>query len=531
MASFLEKLQNYNDAAYPALWIQTYEESRIVAEIVKGMVRSPTQSDTGRKVYEWDSINGLTEKTDGRVKTFKDSDDVVKLFKIIHEECVNQATENIFILKDFHLQFEKPLKRVDYIRAFKNILPYLRARRNLLLFVSPVIKVPTELIKDIQLLDYKLPTEESINSKLNDIFGVVNDSKKAKDKFVLTSEVREAAVEAAKGMTAAEVENAFALAIVENKAFDMAFVKSVFGEKIQQVKKGGMLNHIDTDIAFDSVGGLDGIKAWIKTRKHAFSKEARDYNLPYPKGIGLAGVAGCGKTLISKAIANEFKFPLFQLDLGGLFSKYVGETEGNFIQMVKTVDSIGRCVILIDEIEKYLNSGATSGNGDSGTSSRSFGTLLSWLNDRTNPAFVVFTSNNHLALPPELVRKGRFDDIFWVDLPSVEERKDVFSVVIKKYGRDVKNFDIDELVVNSAEFTGSEIDNAFKAALFAAFAEDKEVSHKHVLKELVDTIPQSRTNSEHISAMRGKVEGLLRPASKNNPKLKSYMEEIRKVKA
>lgn len=531
MASFLEKLQNYNNAAYPALWIQTYEESRISTEIVAGMYRKPTASDPGCKVYEWDSMNGLTEKSEGKVKAFKESDDPMKLFKTIHEECVNQPSENIFILKDFHLQFEKPLKRIDYIRAFKNILPYLRARRNMILFVAPVIKIPTELVKDIQLLDYQLPTEVSINARLNDIFGVVNEGKKAKEKLELPENIRESAIEAAKGMTAAEVENAFALAIVENKSFDEPFVKSVFGEKIQQVKKGGMLNYLDTNISFDSVGGLDGIKSWVKTRKNAFSKEARDYNLPYPKGLGLAGIAGCGKTLISKAIANEFRFPLFQLDLGSLFSKFVGETEGNFIQMVKTVDSIGRCVILIDEIEKYLNSGATSGAGDSGTSSRSFGTLLSWLSDRTNPAFVIFTSNNHLALPIELIRKGRFDELFWIDLPANEERRDVFNVVIKKFKRNVKDFDLDELVLKSAEFTGAEIDNAFKDAMFTAFSENKEVTHKHVVKELEAVIPQAKTNSEAIGKMRDHVEGRLRPAAKQNEKLKSYMSEIRKVKA
>ena len=529
MASFVERLKHYNDAAYPALWIQTFEEARITKEITSGMFRKPTAGDPGCRVFQWDSQDGLTERTDGRVKEYKDTDDPIKLFKQIKALVANEPSVNIFILKDFHLQFTKPLKHIDYIRAFKNILEILKVHGNMVLITAPVVKIPTELQKDIQLIDYQLPNTESIATKLTEVANEVNQSRKGKDKIELDDSVKEASIEAAKGMTASEIENAFAFAIVENKAFNASFVKSVFNEKILQVKKGGMLNHIETDVSFDNVGGLDGIKRWVQTRKNAFSKEARDYGLPYPKGLGLAGIAGCGKTLISKAIANEFRFPLFQLDLGGLFSKYVGETEGNFIQMTKTVDSIGRCVILIDEIEKYLNVSATSGAGDSGTSSRSFGTLLSWLSDRNNPAFVIFTSNNHLALPVELIRKGRFDELFWIDLPDERERRDVINVVINKFKRNVSKFDINELVRRTADFTGAEIDNVFKDAMFAAFSEGKEVDQSYLVKEIMALTPQSKINAEAIEAMRARVEGRLKPAVFNTS-AKSYLTEVRKSK-
>ena len=529
MASFIDKLTHYNNAAYPALWIQTFEEGRVSKEIVANMSRKASANDPGCKVYEWDSLTGLTDKSATGAKTgFKDSEDPLKLFDAIKKISETDAAEHLYILKDFHLQFDVPLRRIQYIRAFKNILSLMKSRRSTILFLGPVVKIPTELSKEIQLLDYSLPDEANINTRLDHIFNVVNDSKKAKDKLDLPNDVRDLAIDAAKGMTEAEVENAFALAIVENKQFNMPFVKSVFGEKIQQIKKGGMLNHIESNVSFDNVGGLDGIKDWIKTRKNAFSKEAREYGLPFPKGLVLAGIAGCGKTLISRAIANEFNFPLFQLDVGSLFSKYVGETEGNFIQMVKTVDSIGRCVLLIDEVEKYMNSGATSGSGDSGTSSRSFGTLLSWLSDRSSPAFVVCTSNNHTILPPELTRKGRFDELFWIDLPSPTERRDVLNVVIKKYKRDAKKFDIDELIVHTDGYSGAEIDNAFKDAMFNAFSVKEEVSQKHVLKELSATQPLSKSNADALEAMRLKSKGKLRDASQ--AKLLTYAE-MRSVKA
>lgn len=525
--SFINKLKHYNDAGYVALWIQTFEEERVSKDIAKGMYRKPVGKDAGCKVYTWDSLNGLCGRSDDQVTVIKNTEEPLAMFTEIAKLTKN-GSENIFILKDFHLQFSKPIKQIDYIRAFKNLTGPLKSSRSTILFISPKVQIPLEVSKEIQLMDYSLPNDLEIEARLNDIHNIVNAGKKGKDAWVISEEIREGAINSAKGMTDSEVENAFALAIVENRAFNDGFVKSVFGEKIQQIKKGGMLNHIDTNIDFNNVGGLDGIKDWVRTRKNAFTKEARAYGLPFPKGLGLAGIAGCGKTLISKAIANEFKFPLYQLDLGSLFSKYVGETEGNFIQMTKTVDSIGRCVILIDEIEKYLNSGATSGAGDSGTSSRSFGTLLSWLSDRNNPAFVIFTSNNHLALPVELIRKGRFDELFWIDLPDNAERKDVLNVVIKRYNRDPKKFDIEQLVLESNEFTGAEIDNAFKDAMFAAFSDGKEVDQTYFVKELKAVNPQAKINEAAIEAMRAKVEGRLRRAA--NPKLPSYMAEVRKVK-
>lgn len=534
--SFIKKLQNYINAAYPALWIQTFEEVRIVKELTEGLTRKPSAADPGCHVYEWDCLNGLVLKSEGKTKTFKDSHDPLVLFRTIEDLAKTEPTENLFILKDAHSTFAAPLKGTSYVRAFKNIITTLKSKRNVVTFVSPVIKIPIELQKDIQMVDYLLPDEATITTKLNNIVETVNHEKKAKDRLTIEQDIKEASIEAAKGMTETEVESAFALAIVENKSFNTAFVKSVFTEKTQQVKKGGLLTHIESNLNFDNVGGLDGVKKWIKARKHGFSQRARDYKLPFPKGVGLAGIPGCGKTLISKGIANEFSVPLFQLDLGGLFSKYVGETENNFIQMTKTVDAVGRCVILIDEIEKYLNNGATSGSGDSGTSSRSFGTLLSWLNDRTNPAFIVYTTNNHLILPDALIRKGRFDDLFWVDLPSEEERSDILKVVIKKYGRLVKDFKIPELVAASDEFSGAEIDNAFKDAMFAAFSDDKEIDNGHVVREFAAVVPQAKINEESITKMRNAVEGRLRLASgalfkSSTTVVDSTPTAIRKVRA
>lgn len=529
--SFTTKLQHYINAAYPALWVQTFEEVRICKEITQGLARAATSGDPGCAVYEWDCLNGLTSRVNGKVKSFKQTQDPIILFQQIQELSQSEASENVFILKDAHSTFAAPLKGTNYVRAFKNIIQYLKSRRNCVVFVSPVVKIPVELQKDVQIIDYSLPDAASILEKFENIFETINKGKKGKERWTVEDDIKEAAIEAAKGMTETEIESAFALAIVETRAFDKNFVKHVFLEKTQQVKKAGLLTHIESDISFDDVGGLDGVKKWIKERKHGFSQRARDYKLPFPKGMGLAGIPGCGKSLISKGIAAEFGVPLYQLDLGGLFSKYVGETENNFITMTKTVDGIGRCVILIDEIEKYLNTGATSGSGDSGTSSRSFGTLLSWLNDRKNPAFIVYTTNNHLLLPDALIRKGRFDELFWVDLPTAEDRADIIRVVIRKYGRSPDDFDISQLVKMSQTFSGAEIDNAFADAMFAAFSKDEEVNSSHVVAQFKAVVPQSKIKAADFEKMRNAVEGTLRLASGDGTVSDLSISAIRKVKA
>jgi SpoVK/Ycf46/Vps4 family AAA+-type ATPase len=315
-------------------------------------------------------------------------------------------------------------------------------------------------------------------------------------------------------MTYTEIENAASLAwetsAVDNiRGFNEKFVASLFNEKISQLKKNGLLTYMEPNISFENVGGMQGLKNWISARKKAYSQTARDYNLPLPKGMLLASVPGTGKSLICKAIAKEFGCPLFSLDLGNIFSSLVGSSESNMREMIKTVESIGKCVILIDEIEKSLSESAVSGAGDSGVSSRIFGTLLTWLNDRKNPAFIVATTNNHTLLPSALSRKGRFDQLFWVDLPAAYERKEIFNVVIKKYKREPKDFSIKALVAGSENFTGAEIEEVFKDAMFKAFDSGEEVADHHVMAVLAEFIPFAVSHENDLQLMRMQAQGKL----------------------
>lgn len=508
---------SYCNAAYPALHVTTFEDARLIKELKYNFTPgAPSYSGMDKLVYEWNCLSGLTcSDPRAKQKSIPTAADPLKMFDSIKELMKSQANL-LFVITDFHNIWKAPLKSALLIASFKQLLPLMKANTAMCLFVSSSNYIPQELIKDIQTIEYSLPDEAAIRSKLEYILASLNKTAAAEKQqpWTISTEIADAAVAAARGLTSSEVESAFSLAIVEAKQFNAQFVKSVFTEKIQQVRKSGFLNHLDSNVTFAQVGGLEYIKAWIATRKGSYSKAARDYRLPFLKGIGLAGVQGCGKTLISKAISNELNFPLFQLDLSKLFDKHVGETEQNFLRVIDLIESLGPCVILIDEIEKYLGSGAVSGNNDSGTSSRSFGSLLSWLNDRKSEAFIVATSNNYLKLPPELVRAGRFDGWFWVDLPSNSELADIYSVVIRKYGRDPANFDIPALVAASDQFSGAEVENVFTEALFTSFSENKEITSEHVMTQAKALSPQALLEAETVDKSREATRGRLKPASK-----------------
>ena len=505
---FAEKLRNYLKASYPLLWIKTHEELRVTKDIIAAFDNTKTPI----LIYAWDCQNDLMKfKRDGGgwEKTNGDS----KVMNVVNL-CRKLGTNNersVIIFKDFHPYIDAP----GQIRMLRNAIEDLKSKGNMFIFVSPVIKIPVELEKEIQILDFHLPDE----THLGQILESVNEAVKKKypndpDKHKMDAEDRTAAIEAAKGMTHSETHDAFSLAIVENQQFNNQFVLSVFDEKVKQVKKHGLLQYLKPDVNFDSVGGLDGLKKWIKTRAKAYSEQARKYGLPYPKGILLCGIPGCGKTLLAKATSNEFGFPLFQLDVGGLFGKHVGETEENFRRVVETVDGIGRCILFMDEIEKALNRDAVSGKGDTGTSSRSFATLLTWLSDHKSPVFVIGTSNDHTKLPTEFTRKGRFDELFWIDLPTIEERKEIFNVLLKRNSRDPKKFQVDKLAEAAESFTGAEIEQVIIGALFDRFSVDgKDITTTNLMDEINATQPLAKTAAADIEEMRKKAEGKLRVAT------------------
>jgi SpoVK/Ycf46/Vps4 family AAA+-type ATPase len=518
--NFLPKIELYRKACYAGLFVLTHEENRLISDLRLLKNNAPDIS-----LYEWDAQSGLVGSSPNQERyAIAGTEFPKEVLKYIQK---HQTNNSIFVLKDFHLEFD----RSSVLRHLRNAWPLLKSRRNMIIFVGHKYALPPELDKEVQLVDYDLPDEAAIEERLEYIKECTNRSLEAKQRapIDIPTDIKDAAIDAAKGMTYAELESTFSLAIIKTAKFDQSFVEAVFQEKITHLKKNGLLSYLEPNVSFDNVGGLVGLKSWITARKKAYSKEAREYNLPMPKGMLLASVPGTGKSLVCKAIAKEFDCPLFSLDIGGIFDSLVGNSEKNMRELIKTVNSVGKCVILIDEIEKSLSNAAVSGAGDSGVSSRIFGTFLTWLNDRTNPAFIVATTNDHTKLPAALIRKGRFDQLFWLDLPTLEERREIFSVVIRKYGRNIKDFSISSHASSAVNFTGAEIEEVFKDAMYKAFNDNKEVNDSYVVEALAEFIPFAVSHEEDLKLMRRQAQGKLVMITAKGDPIADVQKNMRKL--
>ena len=290
-------------------------------------------------------------------------------------------------------------------------------------------------------------------------------------------------------------------------------VNEVFAEKQQIIRKSGLLEYYATEENFGRIGGLTILKDWLNKRALAFTKEARAFGLPAPKGILMLGVQGCGKSLCAKAVSNQWQLPLLRFDMGRMFGSLVGSSEENVRRAIAVAESVAPAILWVDEIDKAFAGSQGSGATDGGTTARVFGTFLTWLSEKTAPVFVVATANDISQLPPELLRKGRLDEIFFVDLPSREERVEMFRIHIQKRGRDPACFNLEALAEASKDFSGAEIEEAINSALYDAFYTQGDISDDHLLTALAETVPLARTMDEQINRLRSWAEGRARNAS------------------
>jgi SpoVK/Ycf46/Vps4 family AAA+-type ATPase len=402
----------------------------------------------------------------------------------------------LFVLLDFH----SFLNDQTVIRKLRDLVNNLKNTYETLIIISPVLTVPVELEKEFVVIDYSLPVYEEISELLEGIIEVVSSSQ---DVVVdLSPETKERLIKAALGLTRSEAENAFARAIVLDKRLDKDDIEKVLDEKKQAIRKSKFLEYFEAREDFANVGGLDSLKEWLTKRGVAFTQKATEFGLPQPKGILLIGVQGCGKSLTAKAVANLWKLPLLRLDIGAVFSGIVGSSEENMRRAIKAAETLAPIILWIDEIEKGLSGVQSSTFSDAGTSARVFSTFLTWLQEKTAAVFVIATANNIQLLPPELLRKGRFDEIFFVDLPSVEERKEIFSIHIKKKKRDPAKFDIAHLAEEASGYSGAEIEQAVISSLYDAFLENRDITTADILKNVKVSIPLSITMKEGIDQLR-----------------------------
>ena len=481
-------IMNYIRAGYPGIYIVSSEESRIESEI------KTVAKELGHGLYAWSITEGLMDTSDGSSQGGQDPQEM-----LLH---VLELPENtVVFLRDFH-QFLENGNPV-LIRTVKDVLRVAKTKGKALIIVGCRTILPPELEREFVVVEFALPGKEELGEVLDNIADSAGKAKPQKDR-------RELLLDSASGLTSIEAENAFALSLVESGELSPAVVSR---EKAQAVKKNGLLEVCTTARSLDDIGGLDLLKAWLVQRKDAFSPKAREYGLPSPKGLLIIGIPGTGKSLTAKATASVFQRPLLKLDAGRLFGGLVGQSESNLRSVIQTAEAIAPAVVWIDEIEKGFSGSKSSGASDGGTASRVFGTFLSWMQERSSPVFVVATANDVTQLPPEFLRKGRFDETIFVDLPTYEERVAIWRIQIVKYGRKPERFDVTQLAKVTEGLTGAEIEQAFIDALYAAFSQGKEPSDLTISMVLNDLVPLSKLMGDQISALRKWAKGRARPAT------------------
>lgn len=488
-------------ARFPYIHITTYEETRLIKELTR-IVSTPDLINSVRKVYVWKSSEG-----------FKDSNGMIQediYEKIQALNFVRKCEEDaLFIFLDFHVFCKNTSGNFDdtVVRFLKDLIPNLKQARNFrnVIFVSPTFTLPDDLKKDITVLDFDLPTSDEIASVLD---GIIRDNSGGNLKVNLNPKEKEELVKAAVGLTLQEAENAFARAMVNDGCLNSEDVDIVLKEKSQVIKKSDILEYIDSKVKIEDVGGLENLKKWLSKRDKSWLDSAKKYGLPSPKGVLLTGVPGCGKSLIAKSISSMWHLPLLRFDVSKVFNMYVGNSESNMREAIKMAEAISPCVLWIDEIEKGFS--GLGGSGDSGTTSRIFGTFLSWMQEKTKPVFVVATANNIDSLPSEMMRKGRFDEIFFIDLPTFNERKQIFKVHLESrltYPEVRGDFEInDETLKHLSNITegfgGSELEQIVVMGLYDAFSEDRSITLNDFENAVKNTVPLSVTQAEQIISIR-----------------------------
>jgi SpoVK/Ycf46/Vps4 family AAA+-type ATPase len=368
-------------------------------------------------------------------------------------------------------------------------------------------KLPPELEHEVTTIELDLPDSERLNSVLD---GILDSAGMPS----MGGNDTESILHAALGLTTIEAENAFALSLVECSTIDPAIVAR---EKARRLKSSGLLEVIEAAPGLSDIGGLEVLKRWLSQRRSAFGSAARNYGLPVPKGLLIVGIPGTGKSLTAKAAAGVLQLPLLRLDMGRVFGGIVGQSEANLRQVIRTAEAIAPCVLWIDEIEKGFGGSSSGGSSDGGTSSRVFGSFLSWMQEKEKPVFVVATANDVSQLPPEFLRKGRFDEMFFVDLPSAKEREAIWRIVIARYDRNPAQHDIPGLAKLSDSFTGAEIEGAYLEALHEAFAADREPTADDIQCAIAATTPLARLMEERIAALRKWASDRARQAGTTRP--------------
>ncbi|HEY9695025.1 MAG TPA: AAA family ATPase [Oculatellaceae cyanobacterium] len=492
--SFSEEFELLLRARYPLIYIPTLEEERVEAAIAQS-----GKSHGNRAVYIWDFVDGYQGNPNdvgfGRRNPLQALEFVEKL---------PAEAPAIFILRDYH----RFLEDISISRKLRNLSRRLKSQPKNIVIVSPQIAIPSDLSEVLTILEFPLPAVGDIKSEIERLLAANGQS--------LNSKFIDELVRSCQGLSLERIRRVLARAIATDGEIQPENIELVLEEKRQTIRQTQILEFYPARERMGDIGGLDNLKDWLLRRGGAFSERARQYGLPYPRGLLLVGIQGTGKSLTAKAIAHHWHLPLLRLDVGRLFGGLVGESESRTRQMIQLAEALAPCVLWIDEIDKAF--GGIDGKADAGTSSRVFGTFITWLAEKTSPVFVVATANNIQALPPEMLRKGRFDEIFFVGLPSQEERRAIFAVHLSRLRtHNLKSYDLDRLAYETPDFSGAEIEQTLIEAMHIGFSQNRDFITDDILEAASQLVPLARTAQAQIQFLQDwAAAGKARMASRNS---------------
>jgi hypothetical protein len=460
--------------------METFEEERAL-----GLIERVAES-LERKFEPWTLARGF--EGDGQSSGSLDA--------ALRAVAVREAP-SIFVILDAHRLLDDALA----IRRLRDLLPLLASRRQVMVFLGPAIDLPSELVREAGQVDLPLPAEP----ELRVLFQRILDKSTGIDS---TPERLGEAVRGSLGLTSSEAMRVLRKACRMAGGLNEEAVGIIVREKRRALRRTPSLTFHDEQGGLAEVGGLGELKQWLGERRAAFGAEARQFGLPTPRGLLLLGVQGCGKSIAAKAVAKEWRFPLLRLDVAAAFGGEMASPEASIRETIAVAESLAPAVLWIDEIEK----GFSDASADP-SSSRVFGAFLTWLSEKQSPVFVVATANDVTGLPPELLRRGRFDELFFVDLPTLDERTEILAIHLHKRGRDPMQFPLDDLAEQAGRLTGAELEQAVTAALYTAFAARREITPSDVVNAINETVPLYDTYEERIKELRDWGRGRTRPAS------------------
>lgn len=478
--NFEKELDTYVRARFTLIVLVTHEEERAIKAITR-------MCDESRRVcIGWDAAEGFHWITADNGSLPNARDPLSALEQI---DKMDGSISSLFVLKDFHDSWSNAQVR----RKLRSLVQRMKFTKKSVLIITPSTRIPEELKDEVVIEPVPLPDSDELLDVLKQL------ARTQGVRINLTPLGQEKLVQAAIGLTASQAQRVFAKAIVSDGVLDDTDIAMVTEEKKQIIRESEALEFFSVTETLENVGGLKVLKEWLRLRERAFSSRAREYGLPMPKGIALLGIPGTGKSLTAKMIGGLWRLPLLRLDVGALFGSLVGESEERTRRALHLAETIAPCVLWIDEMEKALAHGGL----DSGTSTRVFGSILTWMQEKKSPVFVVATANDISSMPPELLRRGRFDEVFFLDLPTFDEREAIFSVHLRKRRRLPEDFDLEKLAAASEGYTGAEIEQAIIDAMYIGFNDnEREFTTEDILQSLAHQVPLSVSQREVISYLR-----------------------------